>query len=501
MFRKSILWKVTLGLFLIIVSGSVVLYLLVERQENDSNTDQIIRDLNNLKANTQVYIQHLLVLDGQNNDETSYRNVAQEMVQELYQVNGSYGAAYANDGELIYAMRPDLFDNTVDEDFRRAMEGVTAFTIFYPGEGQMAVTFSMPVVVMDETVGILRYLVDYSSLYRQGRETADMVLKSCLIVFAVIFLMTVLLLSGVLRPIRRLSEISRRVTEGLDAEKIDEAVFESLSEERGQDEVGRLAEDMGTMLMLLDGQFAGMREDKRRILELLQSRQEFYNNVTHELKTPLTVIQGYAGLLETAAEDEELKKKALSHIRSESERLYRMVLQLLDLARRQQPGKRTRVDLPSLVRSVCSAMEVRAGRYGMTLETRLPQELPVWAQEERLRQVFVNLLDNAIKYGREGCPIIVTGGPQETAPGKEEIAVRVENSGFLAPEKRERIFEPFYRVSREEAREKGSAGLGLSLCRQIMEEQGGRIEAECGEERVSFILYFSAAPSGEASYE
>ena len=480
-----------LGLFLIILFGSVFLYWIAEKQQRDSQTDQIIRDLNNLKANTQVYVRQLLVLDGQNNDERSYRNVAQEMVQELYVVNGCYGAAYTNDGELLYTMREDLFADTVPEDFKRAQEGTAAFTVFYPGEEQMAVTFSMPVVVVEESVGILRYWVDYSSMYRQGRQTVDMVLKSCITVFAVIFAMAVVLLAGVLRPIRRLGAISRQVTEGLGEEKIDEAVFTNLSEEQGPDEVGRLAADMGTMLTLLNGQFADMKKDKKQILELLKSRQEFYNNVTHELKTPLTVIQGYADLLKAAPEDAGLREKALGHIRNESGRLYRMVLQLLELARRQASGEKKAVELAPLVGSVCEAMEVRAGRYGMAFEAALPEGLSVLAEEERLRQVFVNLFDNAIKYGTEGGRISVSG--RFFAPSGEEAG---QAPGTAAACKR--VFEPFYRVSKEESREKGSAGLGLSLCRQVMEELGGRIEAGCEEGTVCFTLYFAqAAEKGE----
>lgn len=220
--------------------------------------------------------------------------------------------------------------------------------------------------------------------------------------------------------------------------------------------------------------------------------------MTHELKTPLTVIQGYTSLLENAPEDVGMQQKALSHIRNESERLYRMVLQLLDLARRQQPGEKKNVELASFVGTICEAMAVRAERYGMAFCVKLPPALLVWAEEERLRQVFVNLFDNALKYGTQGGRILVSGDWQRgegDAPGA--ALVRVENPGFLAAEVCERIFDPFYRVSKEESREKGSAGLGLSLCRQIMEEEGGSIEASCQDGNVCFTMRFARASLGE----
>lgn len=476
-----------LGLLAIFVSGSAFLCWMIQEQESRSRTEQIMRELNSLQSNSLVYIRHLLVLDGQNNDESSYREVAQEMVQELYQVNGCYTAAYALNGELMYAVRGDLFDQAGAEDLKRAQSGTSAFTIFYPDKDRMAVSFSMPVVVIDETVGILRFWLDYTSLYNQGQDTVNMVLKSCLLVFFVIFAAAAALLSGILKPIRRLSRISRQVTEGLDEGRIDRSVLDTLQTEKGPDEVGRLAGDMESMLRLLDEQFADMKEDKAQILELLKSRQEFYNNMTHELKTPLTVIQGYSGLLESAGDDVELREKAVGHIRSESERLHRMVLQLLDLAKKTPAGPSEPVELSELADSVVSAMEMRAERYGIHIAVEMEPGLIVSGQRERLRQVFVNLLDNAIKYADEGSPVQIRGRHDG-----DEILIQVENTGFLSEENREKIFEPFYRVSKEASREMGSAGLGLPLCRQIMEEHGGRIEADCRERRVTFCLHFLA---------
>lgn len=492
MFRKSILWKLAFALSVIFLLGVILLSWLVAGQEEENRSDQIIRDLNSLKANSQVYIRHLLLLDGQNNDEDSYRQVAAEIVQELHQVNGCHVAAYAGDGELLYAMRPDLFEQAGEEDIRRAMEGTAAFTVFYPAADQMAVTCSMPVEIVEKNIGILRFWVDYSLLYRQGREAVDMVLRCCMAVFGIILVLIFILLSRALRPVRRLSGISRRVTDGLKEGRIEESALLAVGREKGADETGRLAEDMETMFRLLDQQFTKMKADQTRILELLNSRQEFYNHMTHELKTPLTVIQGYAGLLKTAGEDRELREKAVTHIGNESARLYQMVLQLLDLARQQEEGEKIRVDLKHLAESVVSAMEMRAARYGMQLKLEMEDGLYLSAQEESVRQVLVNLLDNAIKYGKEGRPIRMTGRREERV-----IRLEVANDGDMTQEAAGRIFEPFYRVSKEQSREKGSAGLGLALCRKRMEELGGEITVCTGEGQVVFALVFEREEGDE----
>ena len=519
MFRKSILWKMVLGLSCIFLLGGIFLYWMVDSQVEQSRTDQIVRDLNSLKANSQVYIRQMLILDGHNNNEESYRLVAEDIVGELYQIGGSHVAAYSLDGQLLYASKWELFEGARREDLERALQGKAAFTTDYPEQDQMIVTFSTPVAVAERVVGILRFWVDYSSLYRQGRETTDLVVQSCMVVFGLIFAVTLLLVSGILRPVKRLSDISRRVTAGLKEEQVDPAALDSLAETDRSDEVGQLAGDMESMLCLLQEQFDGMKADKAHILELLKSRQDFYNNVTHELKTPLTVIQGYSELLVSAGEDPALREKAVGHIRNESDRLYKMVLQLLEMAQRHHIGEKKPVELGSLIAGLTDAMGLRAQRYGMTFQVELEPNLWVLGEEERIRPVFVNLFDNAIKYGEKGSQIRISGGwmmTDEVEHGSEaervakseretmeegKICLRISNRGFLSERDQEKIFEPFYRVSKEVSREMGSAGLGLSLCRQLMEEQDGQIEATYEEEQVVFTLIFGNGMAGKKEGE
>jgi signal transduction histidine kinase len=231
-----------------------------------------------------------------------------------------------------------------------------------------------------------------------------------------------------------------------------------------------------------------MQEDKEQILSLLDSRQEFYNNVTHELKTPLTTIQGYAQLIEAdQGQDKELVEKGISHILHESTRLHKMVVQLLEMADREQHTEKQPVDMAALIRSVAEVMEIKANRYGSHIFLTLECEMRVLGRSERLRQVFINLIDNAVKYGEPGTEIRIWGEKRS-----DQLFFAVSNYGkSLSAEEREHIFEPFYRLDKEYSREQGSAGLGLSICRKIMEEHGGSIWAESEPEGINrFCLSF-----------
>lgn len=129
------------------------------------------------------------------------------------------------------------------------------------------------------------------------------------------------------------------------------------------------------------------------------------------------------------------------------------------------------VNLAALARNVAQALEIKAARYEMGIETSLPEELWTYGVEDRLRQVLINLVDNAIKYGDSRASIRISGMERN---GFVWLFVRNRGKG-LAPQEQERIFEPFYRVDKAYSREQGSSGLGLSICRKIIEEHEGLI--------------------------
>lgn len=240
------------------------------------------------------------------------------------------------------------------------------------------------------------------------------------------------------------------------------------------------------MLKVIGSQFKNMQEDKERIIGLLGSRQEFYNNMTHELKTPLTTIQGYAQLMEAdQGADSELTHHGLQQILQESTRMHQMVLQLLEMSDKSIYMEKAAVNLSRTAQSVAQALEIKARRYDMQIKTAFPEPLWVLGVEDRLRQVLINLVDNAIKYGDSHTAIRIDGIRKN---GSVWLAVRNYGKG-LAPEEQLKIFEPFYRVDKAYSREQGSSGLGLSICRKIMEEHEGIIgvKSKPGAQTVFYI--------------
>lgn len=483
----------TAGLLAVFVVSGIFLFWITDRQLQQSREEQIIRELTSLKENTEVYVRQLLILNDANNDEPSFRMVAEDIVQELNSSGRYEMAVYTNSGELLAESfqaegMEELETPGQTSDFSEALEGNTAFTMVYPDSDGMEVWFSMPVMVAEKTVGLIRYRMDYSELWQQGRQMEEMILRTAAVVFAVSFFLILLILNRILLPISRLTKVSRLMTLDLEQNRVKTELLAGFADSKRRDEVGELSRDYSRMLNKTGEYIQKIQEDRNQILSLLNSRQEFFNNVTHELKTPLTTIQGYAQLIETdGGEDRELVQKGISHILHESTRLHKMVLQLLEMADREADAEFLPVDMGRLAGSVAEAMEIRANRYGDHILLKLDQGLVVQGQEERLRRILINLIDNAIKYGDTGTKIIVCGKRQ-----RDGVMLSVTNRGRPMDDAQlQHIFEPFYRADKEASREQGSAGLGLSICRKIMKEHQGMIWAESKREgEITFFLYF-----------
>jgi two-component system phosphate regulon sensor histidine kinase PhoR len=216
--------------------------------------------------------------------------------------------------------------------------------------------------------------------------------------------------------------------------------------------------------------------DVTEIRRLEQVRRDFVANASHELKTPLTSIRGYAETLIEGDPPEHLREGFLESIRSNSLRLQRLVDDLLDLSRLESGGWVSRSERVGLAEAVAESW----GWYESLAhekQVRLSVEANVEAMADRrgLGQVFGNLLENAIRHSESGGEIRVTAGLEDGSV----VRVEVTDDGEGIPAKAlPRIFERFYRADSSRARDLGGTGLGLAIVRHLIEGMGGEVEAE-----------------------
>jgi two-component system phosphate regulon sensor histidine kinase PhoR len=250
---------------------------------------------------------------------------------------------------------------------------------------------------------------------------------------------------------------------------------------------------LGTVLTLRD-----ITELKR----LEEIRMEFVVNVTHELRTPLTAIRGYAEtLLDGGLDNGEEARQFLEVIHRHAERLGRLLNDLLDLSNielERTPLHVQSLALPEAIRQVVTTFAHQAEQKSVTLRARLTEGLPpVLADRDRLWQILVNLVDNAVKFTPEGGEVTITArelAPADAeppllpgAPGaadKRWVEIGVLDTGIGIPRKDlPRITERFYRVDKARSRDLGGTGLGLSIVKHLVQAHGGnlRIESEPGK--------------------
>jgi len=227
-------------------------------------------------------------------------------------------------------------------------------------------------------------------------------------------------------------------------------------------------------------------QDLTRIRRLETMRRDFVSNLSHELRTPLASLKALTETLQDGAlDDPPAARRFIDQIQVETDALTQMVTELLELSRIE--SGRLSLDLQpaaphDLLNSACNRMQMQAERAGLTLRVEGAEDLPkVRIDSQRLEQVLVNLIHNAVKFTRAGGEIILRGDVvPEGGTGIGEIRFAVRDTGIGIPaDDVSRIFERFYRV--DKSRAGSGTGLGLSIAKHIVEAHGGRIWAESVE--------------------
>jgi len=236
--------------------------------------------------------------------------------------------------------------------------------------------------------------------------------------------------------------------------------------------------------------------DVTRLKKLERMRVDFVANVTHEIKTPLTAILGYVETLqEGAIEDRDTAKKFLSTISRHAERLNRLVEDLLTISNTELGEIHfsfESVALSGIAQSVLHMIRQKAGEKNIRIASAIPEDLPlIRADRDRLSQILINVLDNAVKFTPEGGSVSLSAAPADG----NEVVVKIADTGIGIPrDEIPRLGERFYRVDKTRSRELGGTGLGLSIVKHLVTAHKGRMEIESQLGRGTTVsLYFPAA--------
>jgi signal transduction histidine kinase len=349
--------------------------------------------------------------------------------------------------------------NTAEPEFNLRNSRAEAATGFRVGEAQAANGDVWLYSARRLGPGLFLVLADQQPRFPALRfffEDLLWPLLQAAVIAALVALLLVLAISRwALGPVQQMARVAQGIARG---------DYSQNAPVTGPDEVRTLGQSINTMA--------------QQVQASAQAQRDFLANVSHDLKTPLTSIQGFAQAIQDGtAESPEMVKHSAGIIYDEAERMRRLVGDLLDLARLDaglRALNRAPVEMRLLLGSLVEKFALRAQAKDLTLETRLPAQLPVLKGDaDRLAQVFTNLLDNALHHTPAGGRVTLTA---EMTPAGLEVAVADTGPG-LPPEALSRVFERFYQVDKSRARPAG-VGLGLAISKEIVEAHHGQIRAE-----------------------
>jgi signal transduction histidine kinase len=262
----------------------------------------------------------------------------------------------------------------------------------------------------------------------------------------------------------------------------------------------------------LEEKNARLADAYERMRELDRLKSNFLANVSHELRTPLTSIMGYSEMLAdgVAGPLGGEQTEFVGIIRAKGEQLLGLIMSLLDLSKLESgtmPVCSAEVSIPSVLAEAISTLVPAATKKGVRLVAEVEEGMAnIQADPNRLRQVFINLIDNAVKFTEAGGLVRLAArarlhepddgaGLVIVAPTRKAIEVRVSDTGRgIAAEERERVFDPFYQVDHSSTREHGGAGLGLSIVKRLVDAHGGSIHIEANDPRGTvFVVVLPAS--------
>lgn len=480
--KISIKVKLSAFLAILLLAAVGILSVLVLQGIRDNQRQQYEEYLVQQGEIASNYIKQTYLMESIKDPGEFLKARAQELAKRFELMNGMHVILYDMSGKEISNSRPAAGKTDVSGLLEYALQDKNS----YAEEGN-DIIFLSPLHNSGEQIGVVQFSYSIEKGKRFYESIKYLFLTAGIFVFAVCFIGAYLYVYPLAQGILKLKNAARRIEDGnyTDAVRL-----------KRNDELGELSRGIYFMGRKIRKDMDEMKEEQHKLnlavekLEILGNRQkQFIGNVTHEFKTPLTVIKAYTDLLGMYAEDRDLLAEARENIDKETRRLSSMVEKVLELSSLEKYDfelQKEEVDIYEVLTEICEHMKGKIQKFGLHLHTSLEHHRIV-ADKESLMQIFINLIDNAIKYNRPDGEIWLACGRNGNW-----LHVLVRDSGIgVPPDERDKIFEPFYRVNKDRSSQSGGTGLGLALVKGLIEKHGAAIAIlDTGEEGTAFDIKF-----------
>lgn len=356
-------------------------------------------------------------------------------------------------------------NNVPMEKLAKKLKADNCACMIYRKEGKQYLAAASILKIKDERVYIVN-IKDITKIYEQFQTQSYHFIIVFIISYLIIFFVVTIVLYILTQSIYKLYNASNEIKAG------NYSVRTNL---KSKDEIGDLAHAFNAMAESVEKNVEQIKEENRK-------KEEFVSNFTHEIKTPLTTMMGYADMIRMGSANEELRIVGANYIYEEGRRLGQMSTKLFDLFLLEQTAVEMKnIWVDSLLEDIESVAGPILNQSKIELECN-PIKACIYGDYEMLKTAFINLLDNARKASSEGGKVILNTY-RSSEENRDEIVIQViDNGQGIAKEDIDKITEAFYMVDKSRSRSEGGAGLGLALVSKIIMQHEGKlnIKSEVG---------------------
>lgn len=454
--------KIGLLFFLVILIVEIILFYILYTNLVDDRVEEVMRDLlargnahsDVLEENyTSSTIEHVAIMES----ESEFKVVVTDDVGEVITSSNP--------------IEPELEAVVQHTDHDGIPEGGAILESDWSNEPY--VSTDSPITINEDHVGHVFMFADSNNIKRIINQLSQQFLfVGLLTVFLTIF--TVFILSRVItRPLLKMKKATEQLSRGHHEVELYT---------HRKDELGELATSISRLSKDLE--------------RLKNERNEFLGSISHELRTPLTYMKGYMDIINRQDTTTESRKQYIKIIQEETTHLAGLIQNLFELAKidhNEFAIKKEKIMLGDLIRTVVANIQPAINKRGIRFTVDYPDDLVAYVDPGRIRQVLLNILDNAMKYTDEGNSIVMTGSQD-----KNGTVITISDTGEGIPEEDvPYIFERLYRAEKSRSRSSGGSGLGLAIAKEIVELHGGDITVENTQgEGTVFII---SLPKGDAN--
>ncbi|GMQ57299.1 hypothetical protein AN1V17_16940 [Vallitalea sediminicola] len=465
--RISIKHKLTIFIIFLLLINLVLISILTMKGIRTNQMKEYERYLKESSKTANLYIRERYLTSEIEDFETFYIKQAYELTIELERILGIHTIIFDNQGRQIGNEVFKDFKNEYGDIITKALNNQILYKKIVD-----KIIYVAPVYDFNGQIGVMQLEYNLNLQNNFNQDTWKLFIKFGVISIVVTFIIGRVFFINIVNKIKKLRKSVRLIEKG--QYDISSLLI------KDKDEFGELSTGIQTMSSQIQENIKQLSDEKAKlqlalehVQKLEKKQKEFIGNITHEFKTPITVIKAQFDLMNLYNDDEDLIDRSYIIVDKELSRLNQMVEKVLHLSSLEKYDfevDKQKIDTHILLEEIIEKLRVKASKYGIEFHHQL-EPCQVYMDRESFMMIFINLIDNAVKYNITNGEINIT-----SSVNKGVNQIKIADSGIGIPdEHKKRVFEPFYTVDKNKSKKLSGTGLGLSLVKKMLEKQNSTI--------------------------